>query len=112
MCRAGEELKRGNGPWKFRILEFQESLGHYDVINGGQKKNYFFRPDVTFEVDAQWLLNRCKSYGSRLPPFRVRYCPQRLREGVQNVVKIWPAPFCVLTQFCAGQMTSGCQKST
>ena len=25
MCRADEELKRGNGPWRFRILGFQES---------------------------------------------------------------------------------------
>ena len=27
MCRAGEELKRGNGPWRFRILGFQERSG-------------------------------------------------------------------------------------
>ena len=27
MCRVGEELKRGNGPWRFRILGFQESWG-------------------------------------------------------------------------------------
>ena len=42
MCRAGEELKRGNGPWRFRILGSQESWGHYDVISGGQRKKYFF----------------------------------------------------------------------
>ena len=39
MYRAGEEeLKRGNGAWRFRILGFQESWGHYDVINGGKRK--------------------------------------------------------------------------
>ena len=27
MCRAGEELKRGNGPWRFRISGFQENWG-------------------------------------------------------------------------------------
>ena len=62
-CRAGEELKE---------LECHKW--------GSKKKNYFFRPDVTFEVDAQWLLNRCKDgkkilrdrpSGSRFPPFRV-----------------------------------------
>ena len=69
MCIVGEELERGNGPWRFRILGFQESWGHYDVINGGRKKNYFFRPDVTFEVDAQWLLNRCKDGKKDFNPF-------------------------------------------
>ena len=38
MCRACEELKRSNGSWRFRILGFQERLGHYDIINGGQGK--------------------------------------------------------------------------
>ena len=64
---------------------------------GVKEKKYFFRPDVTFEVDAQWLLNRCEDgkkilrdrpSGSRLPPFRVRYCPQGLREGVQKCGKV------------------------
>ena len=50
----------------------------------------FFRPDVTFGVDARCLLNRLKDgkkisrerpSGSLLLPFRVRYCPQWLREG-------------------------------
>ena len=31
--------------------------GHYDVINEGQRKNDFFRRDVTFGVDARCLLN-------------------------------------------------------
>ena len=51
MCRAGEELKRGNGPWRFRILGFQESWGHYDVINGGQRKKIiFFDLTLRFEL--------------------------------------------------------------
>ena len=79
----------GNG--NFEFWGFKKVGGHYDVINGGQrKKNDFFRPDVTFGVDAQWLLHRFKDEkkisrdrpsGSLLPPFRVRYCPCGLREG-------------------------------
>ena len=42
MCRAGEELKRGNGPWRFQILGFQESWGYCDVINGGKIKTLFY----------------------------------------------------------------------
>ena len=70
---------------------FENFGGHYDVINGGQrKKNFFFRPDFTFGVDARWLLNRFengkkisrdRSSGSHLLPFGVRYCPQGAREG-------------------------------
>ena len=32
--------------------------------------------------------------------------------GLKNGVKFLPAPFCALTPFCAGQTSSGCQKST
>ena len=32
--------------------------------------------------------------------------------GLKNGVKFWFTPFCALTQFCAGQTASGCQKST
>ena len=42
----------------FEFWGFKKVEGHYDVINGGQRKTKFFRPEVTFGVDAQWLLNR------------------------------------------------------
>ena len=46
----------------FKFLGFKKVGGHYDVINGGQKKrNDFFRSDVKFGVDARWLLNRFKN---------------------------------------------------
>ena len=60
---------------------------------GVKEKNDFFRPDVTFGVDARWLLNRFndgkkisrdRPSGSLLIPFGVRYCPQGLREGAQG----------------------------
>ena len=62
----------------FEFWGFKKVEGHYDVINGGQRKKVFFRPEVTFGVDARWLLNRFengkkitrdRSSGSRLPPF-------------------------------------------
>ena len=54
-----------------------------------------------------------QSFGSCLPTFGVRYYPWELHEGgLKNGVKFWPAPVCVLTQFCAGQTDSGCHKST
>ena len=75
----------------FEFWGFKKVEGHYDVINGGQrKKKFFLRPEVTFGVDARWLLNRFenrkkisrdRSPGSRLPPFGVRYCPWGLCEG-------------------------------
>ena len=69
---------------KLESLGFKKVGGHYDVINGGQGKKYFFRPDVTFGVDARWLLNRFKDgkeisrdrpSGSLSIPFWVQYCP-------------------------------------
>ena len=37
---------------------FENFGGRYDVINRGQrKKKFFFRPEVTFGVDARWLLD-------------------------------------------------------
>ena len=45
------EFKRGNGPRRFRILGFQESWGHYDVINGGQRKKIIFF-DLALRLDS------------------------------------------------------------
>ena len=69
---------------------------------GVKEKKRFFRPDVTFGVDARWLPHRFKDgkkisrdrpSGNLLPPFRVRYYPYGLREGVQKWGKVLARDF-------------------
>ena len=38
MCRAGEELKGVRDYGDFEFWGFKKVGGHYDVINGGQRK--------------------------------------------------------------------------
>ena len=57
MCRAGEELKEVMDHGDSEFWGYEKVGGRYDVINGGQRKNPFFRPDVTFGVYPRWLLD-------------------------------------------------------
>ena len=100
---------------------FENFGGHYDVINGCQTKKFFFDLRLRLELmldghSTDFRTEKRSQENGRLKVvchhLGCDTVPGGFVRGLKNGVKFWPAPFCALTPFCAGQTTSACQKST
>ena len=101
---------------------FKNFGGHYNVINGGQtKKSFLFDLTLRSELMLDGYSTDVRTEKRFKENDRLRVvchhlgcdtAPGGLVRGLKNGVKFWPAPFCALTPFCAGQTTSACHKST